>query len=139
MRANPNAYFEHVREVKREDLDDLGHVNNAVYLVYAEACARAHAETVGFTLDTFKEQGVLPVVRRHEVAYFRPATLGDTLVVSTEILKLGGPTATRLNKVALKSGGDVLVEVLTQWVWLGSTSQRPKRVPQTVLEAFGFV
>ena len=133
-----HAYFEHKRTVKPEDLDELDHVNNAVYLRYVEDCARAHAEQKGFTLEAFKNSGVLPVVRRHEITYHAPATLGDTLVISTEVIQLGGAKAVRHNKVKLEKNDVLLVEVLTDWVWLDPESKRPKRVPQEVLTAFGF-
>lgn len=139
MESSPNkAYFEHERTVQAEDLDELEHVNNAVYLRYVEDCARAHAEQKGFTLDAFKNSGVLPVVRRHEITYFAPATLGDTLIISTEVVKLGGARATRQNKIRLKRKETLLVEILTDWVWLEPKTNRPKRVPKEVLAAFGF-
>lgn len=132
----PDAYFEYSRTVQPEDLDELEHVNNAVYLRYVETCARRHAEAKGFTLEAFRASGVLPVVRRHEITYYASATFGDTLVISTEVVKLGGAKATRRNQV--KKKGALLVEILTDWVWLDPTTNRPKRVPQKVLSAFGF-
>jgi len=133
-----DAYFEHERTVKLEDLDELEHVNNAVYLSYVEDCARAHAEAKGFTLENFKKHGVLPVVRRHEITYYAPATLGNTLTISTEVMKLGGPKATRRNRVKLKEDDSLLAEVVSDWVWLDPETNRPKRVPEELVTAFGF-
>ena len=132
------AYFEHLREVVPEDLDELEHVNNAVYLTYVEACGRAHSDREGLTLEVFKRHGVVPIIRRHEITYYRPARLGDTLIVSTRIAKIGGPRALRHNEVRLQTAGELLVEVVTEWVWLEPETGRPKRVPGAVIEAFGF-
>ena len=135
---NPNTYFEHLREVVPEDIDELGHVNNANYLRFVEACGRAHSDGLGLTLEVFKDYGVVPVIRKHEITYHRPAKLGDTLLLSTQVAKIGGPRAVRHNKVRLAEDKTLLVDVLTEWVWLDVASGRPKRVPRGVLEAFGF-
>ena len=136
--TNPNAYFEHLRDVDDADIDELGHVNNAVYLRYVEACGRAHSDGLGLTLEVFKDHGVVPVIRKHEITYHRPATLGDKLLISTQVAKIGGPRAVRHNQVRLAEGKTLLVDVITEWVWLDAVSGRPKRVPREVLEAFGF-
>ena len=128
--------FEHVREVLPEDIDELGHVNNAVYLQYVEAVGRAHAERFGLTLEGFRAHGVVPVIRRHVATYHRPAVLGDTLRVSTRVTKLDGPRAERHNEVRRASTGALLVEVVTEWVWLDPASGRPKRAPRAVQELF---
>ena len=130
--------FEHLIKVKPEDIDELGHVNNAVYLQYVEAVGRAHAEHFGLTLEAFRACGVVPVIRRHVVTYHRPAVLGDTLRVSTRVTQMGGPKAERHNQVRHAGTDALLVDVVTQWVWLDPVSGRPKRVPRTVQEVFGF-
>ena len=135
---NPKAYFEHLRDVAEGDIDELGHVNNAVYLRYVEACGRAHSDGLGLTLEVFREHGVVPVIRKHEITYHRPATLGDRLLISTQVAKIGGPRAVRHNQVRLAEDETLLVDAVTEWVWLDPESGRPKRVPQKVLEAFGF-
>lgn len=138
MEPDARAYFEHAIKVAPEDLDELEHVNNAVYLTYVEACGRAHSEREGLTLEAFKAHGAVPIIRRHEITYYRPAKLGDVLRVSTRITQIGGPRATRHNEVRLEPGGDLIAEVVTEWVWLEPRSSRPKRVPQAILQAFGF-
>lgn len=132
------AYFEHEITVLDEEIDDLGHVNNAVYLSYAEACARAHAEREGLTLERFKALGVVPVIRRHVITYHRPAGPGERLRVSTRVTKIGGPRAERLNQIRRAETGELLAEVVTEWVWLAPGTMRPKRVPREVMAAFGF-
>ena len=138
MEPDARARFEHTVKVAPEDLDELEHVNNAVYLMYVEACGRAHSEREGLTLEAFKAHGAVPIIRRHEITYYRPAKLGDVLRVSTRITRLGGPRGLRHNEVRLEAGNELLVEVLTEWVWIEPGSGRPKRVPQAILQAFGF-
>jgi acyl-CoA thioester hydrolase len=131
-------YFEYTRVVQEEDLDELNHVNNAVYLVYIETAAREHASREGFTLEDFKAQGVIPIVRSHHITYYKSAQRGDTLLVSTEIKEVSGPKAVRHNQVRHATTKELLVEAVTEWVWLDPETLRPKRVPEAIREAFGF-
>jgi acyl-CoA thioester hydrolase len=124
--------------VQPEDIDDLGHVNNAVYLRYIEDVARAHALRVGMPLECMRELGAVPVVRRHVITYHRAATLGEQLWVSTEILEAGGIRAKRHNEVRRAADDGLLVEADTDWVWVDPVRGRPRNCPAPLLEAFGF-
>lgn len=128
-----------ILRVAPEDIDELEHVNNTVYLRYIEQTVKAHAERVGMGFTTLKALGVIPVVRRHVITYHRPALLGEELEVSTRITAFSGFRATRHNEVRRASDRALLVEAETDWVWLDAERGRPKNVPQVVLEAFGLL
>lgn len=138
MMAKMKHYFEYTRVVQEEDLDELEHVNNAVYLVYIETAAREHAIREGFRLEDFKAQGVIPIVRSHHITYYKSAQRGDMLLVSTEIKEVTGPKAVRHNQVRDANTKELLAEAITEWVWLDPETMRPKRVPKAIREAFGF-
>lgn len=131
-------YFEYTRRVQEEDLDELEHVNNAVYLIYIETAAREHAIREGFRLEDFKAHGVIPIVRSHHITYYKPALRGETLLVSTEVKEVSGPKAVRHNQIKNATTKELLAEAMTEWVWLDAETLRPKRVPKTIREAFGF-
>jgi acyl-CoA thioester hydrolase len=125
--------------VGKEDIDDLGHVNNAVYLQWVEACCRAHADRQGMPTERMMALGALPVVRRHVATYRLPGNLGERLEVSTRIVKVRGPLATRHNEVRRVEDGRRLVDVETDWVWVDPVSGKPKAPPAAILRAFGLV
>jgi acyl-CoA thioester hydrolase len=131
-------YFEYTRSVQEEDLDELGHVNNAVYLTYIETAAREHALREGLGLGDFKRHGVIPVVRSHHITYYKPALRNDLLLVSTKIKEVSGPKAVRHNQVKNAATKELLAEAITEWVWLDVETLKPKRVPVVIRGAFGF-
>lgn len=135
---SPRFQFAQTITVRPEDIDDLGHVNNAVYLQYFEACARAHADAVGANLDFMRAQGVVPVARKHTIKYHRPALSGETLIVQTRITHSGGVRAARHNEVRRAEGGELLVEMDTEWVWIDPVRGRPKAVTAAINAAFGW-
>ena len=122
-------------DVKAEDIDELDHVNNAVYLKYVELAARAHAASVGLDFEGMVARGGVFVVRRHTITYFRPAQLGDRLEIATHIGEMRGARAMRF--VWILRDGEVLAEAETEWVWIGPDSRRPKPMPPEVTGAFG--
>ncbi len=122
--------------VQPDEIDELGHVNNTVYLRYAEDVARTHSDALGLTLKVYKELGVVPVVRRHTITYFQSAVLGDEVTVSTCVEAFKGARAGRTTKLE-RQGEILLAEVETEWVWITVDRGRPTRVPHKVLEAFG--
>ena len=70
------------------DIDQMGHVNNVVYLRWVQDVAVAHWLAAAPTVDLDK---LLWVVIRHEIDYKQPAFLGDEIIARTWV-----GTATRL-------------------------------------------
>lgn len=134
MNSTRDTYSYTVR-VQPDEIDELAHVNNTVYLRYAEDVARAHSDALGLTLTEYKALGVVPVVRRHTITYYRSAVLGDSIRVSTRVEAFKGARAGRKTRLELE-GGVLLAEIETEWVWIKVDNGRPTRVPQKVLEVF---
>ncbi len=82
-----------------EDTDAGGIVYHATYLRYAERARTEMLRAIGIDLLRLRdEHGLVFVVRRGEVDYQRPARLDDSLMVQSDLLELGGATAT-INQV----------------------------------------
>jgi acyl-CoA thioester hydrolase len=121
--------------VRSYELDSNGHVNNAVYLAYAEEVAVLHAEALGFGREWTQAQGGAWVVRRHEIVYHRPARLGDELELTTTVLSMRGARGMRHTRIALVDDA-LLTEISTEWVWVRASDGRPLRVPEELRAAF---
>ncbi len=124
--------------VQSAELDELGHVNNVVYLSWIEQVARAHADAVGAGFPVMSALGVVAVVRKHSLHYHRSALLGDEIDIQTSLIEGGGLKAVRHNRVANALTGELLVDGQTEWVWVDVKTGRPKRPPEQLLSKFGF-
>ena len=76
--------------VRTYELDVNGHVNNAVYLNWAEQLATEHVEVAGFGREWTAVQRGAWVVRRHEITYRTPAVYGDELELTTRAVSIKG-------------------------------------------------
>jgi acyl-CoA thioester hydrolase len=87
-----------------EDTDAGGIVYHAAYLRFAERARTEMLRAVGIDLVKLRdEHGLLFVVRKGEVDYERPAKFDDVLIVQSDLIALGGATATvdqRIHRMA---------------------------------------
>ncbi len=117
--------------VSPDDIDQMGHVNNVVYLRWVQEVAESHWFGVA---DKEYTEKYLWVVLRHEIDYLKPALPGDELFGETWIETLEGARSIRL--VEIKRGDEVLAKARTTWVMLDSQTGRPARVPVEMQQQF---
>ena len=101
--------------VQPDDIDHLGHVNNAVYLQWVQAVVVQHWTRLA-PREIVRRR--LWMAQRHEITYRRPALLGDTVVATTWVESYRG-TRARF-RTLVRRGTDVLAEIQST----GSVSMR---------------
>jgi acyl-CoA thioester hydrolase len=119
--------------VRGYELDSRGHLNNAVYLSWAEELATAHAEAAGYGREWSERQGGGWVIRRTEITYHRPAVYGDELELTVRVELVRGARGVRRTTIRRIGDGQLLAEVLTEWVWVRLTDGRPIPAPQELV------
>lgn len=122
---------QHKISVKPADIDQMGHVNNVVYVRWVQEIAESHWFEVA--QKEFIEK-YLWVVLRHEVDYIKPALPGDELIGETWIEALEGARSIRL--VNIKREETLLAKARTTWVMLDSATGKPARVPKEMQNQF---
>lgn len=122
--------------VRVYELDANGHVNNAVYLNYAEQVAIEHAEALGLGREWCIAHGATWVVRRHEILFRQPAAYGDELELTTRVESLKGASGVRRTSIVRVSDHQPIADVTTQWVWVRLADNRPTRLPPQARAVF---
>ena len=122
--------------VRTFELDSNGHVNNAVYLNYAEQVAVDHAEALGYGREWAERNGIAWAVREHHVVYHRPAVYRDLLTLTTRVVSMGGVRAVRQTTITREPDGVQLAEITTEWVCVRISDQRPTRIPADLLAGY---
>jgi acyl-CoA thioester hydrolase len=121
--------------VRQYELDQNGHVNNAVYLNWAEQVAIDHVEALGYGREWTQAHGGGWVVREHHVTYHQPVLYGDVVLVTTLPQKLAGVRGTRRTEIHRESDGALVTEATTEWIFVRADG-RPARVPAEMLEVW---
>jgi acyl-CoA thioester hydrolase len=131
--SSPTDPYELVLQVLPEDIDQLNHVNNVVYLRWVQEAAIAH-----WTAKASPEaQATLFwVVVRHEIDYKRPALPGDGIIARTWVGP-AGPRSFERNTEILRAGDRALLaRARTLWCPMDRRTGRPAAVSDEVRAAF---
>ena len=126
--------FVHEVEVVEEDIDNLGHASNLVYLRWVQDAALAHSTALGFSEQAYIARGEAWVVRRHEIEYLRAAMAGDRLRVETRVESM--KVANSVRRTEIFRGGELLCRAATDWVYVDLKRGRPTRIPDDVRKVF---
>lgn len=125
--------FEHRITAKPEHIDELGHVNNAVWVQWIQEVALAHWYSIA---DPAHQDDYIWVVVRHEIDYLRAVNEGETVTGRTWVGD--APKGARFDRHMEFVGedGKVRVRARTTWAIIDKASGRPIRVPPEVVEPF---
>ena len=114
-------------------IDELGHVNNAVWVQWVQDIATAHWSAVA---SSEHQAAYVWVVTRHEIDYRGNIGLGQSVQAETFIPE--PPTGARFDRRVDFSdpGGRLIVSARTTWAIIDRASGRILRVPKQVAEPF---
>lgn len=120
--------------VDAADIDELGHVNNIVYLRYAQDIATAHwrARATPEMVASY-----VWVVMRHEVDYRAQLTLGDEVEVRTHVAEAPrGATWARFIDIYKVGADKPAAQIVSNWCLLDMATRRVKRVSPDIVARF---
>lgn len=120
--------YEYKITVTAKDIDNLNHVNNAVYVRWMDEVASSHWNDLTKNNDC---SDLIWVVKKHEIDYKSEAFLGDTLIAKTWVGETKGVTSER--HIEFYKSNKLLVSSKTLWVLLNATSFKPMRISEKVL------
>lgn len=125
--------FEKRITAQPEDIDELGHVNNAAWVRWIQDVATAHWYAIA---PATHRDAYIWVVTRHEIDYLRAVSPGETVVGRTWVPD--PPRGARFDRHMEFVGedGKPRVRAKTTWAILDRATGRPLRVPPEVAAPF---
>jgi acyl-CoA thioester hydrolase len=115
------------------DIDANGHVNNVVYLDWAQQLATAHWMARQRPEDISRWAWIC---LRHEVDYRRSLLLGETAQARTWVAT--APEGPRFDRYVRIDGPDgaMCAQAITTWCLIEAATGRPKRVTPEMVARF---
>ena len=116
-----------------DDIDELGHVNNAVWVRWIQDMATSHWYAVA---PAEHVDAYLWVVIRHEIDYLRAVLPGETVTGRTWVGE--APKGARFDRHVEFTGedGKPRVRARSWWAIIDKAAGRPIRVPPEVVAPF---
>jgi len=116
-----------------DHIDELGHVNNAVWVQWIQAIATAHWEAVAPPEHVAAH---VWVVTRHEIDYRGNVVAGETVTAETWVPN--PPKGARFDRHVrfLDAQGQVKVEAVTTWALIDRATGRLMRVTPDIAAPF---
>jgi len=102
-------------KVRGYHADFYGHVNNARYLEFFEEDRWAQLEAK-IDLKKWAAQGIIFLVVNININYRRAVPVGETLLVTTNLEKIGNKSVVLLQKILLKETKEVAADALITFV-----------------------
>jgi len=124
--------FRHAIVVGEDDIDHMGHVNNAVYLKWVQAAVIAHWRSFVPLEDL---QRYLWIARTHEIRYLRPGFLGDSIAAVLRIETVRGALAGY--RTLVEAEGRQLAAIRSTWCCIDALTHRPVRIPERLTALLG--
>jgi acyl-CoA thioester hydrolase len=125
-------------QVSADDIDGLGHANNAVYVSWLERCAWRHSQFLGLDLSEYRRLDRAMAVLRHEIDYLASAYEDQELQMATWIVESDQRLKMdRRFQLILPADGLTLLRAKTTFVCIELSSGKPKRMPAEFVEGYG--
>ncbi len=114
-----------------DDIDFMGHVNNARYLAWVQDAVVSHWRRFAPAEEVAAK---LWVALKHEITYRKPAFLDDQVMASVVLERVEGAKA--FYATIIQRGEEVLAEVRSSWCCIDVQTRRPVRLAKDLVSLF---
>jgi len=123
--------YKHQLKVSKNDIDELNHVNNVVYLQWVQEISYMHWDVLA---TTSVKDACVWMTLRHEIDYLGQAYVGDTITIYTWIDESRGVKSIRIVHIYYED--KLLTRSKTTFCLLDKETLKPKRISADILELF---
>jgi acyl-CoA thioester hydrolase len=116
------------------DEDSFGHVNNVVYLRWAETARVEYLTRVGLW-RMIREEGIGPIVAALSCDYRRPLEYPDEVRIGAHVTSIGNTSFKMAHRIVGVRHGLLAAEVNSALVVLDYKTKKPVRVPDPIRKA----
>jgi len=118
-------------EVMPDDIDGLGHMNNAIYVNWLDQANLLHTFHLGITSEVMQQTGCALVVRHTELTYLAPLRQGDVARVGTCVSACDGRLRLQRSfQMVRVPDGLTMLRGTIDYICIDYKKGKPKRMPE---------
>ncbi|WP_158735616.1 thioesterase family protein [Alteribacillus sp. YIM 98480] len=122
-------------EVKEEDIDEVGHVNNSVFVSYLEKGRGHWYREAGLSFADMAEQNLGTVVVRLDISFQKEARLGEQLQINTKPVKIGKKSFT-FEQTIINEKEEVILEGTVINVMFDKEARKSIAIAKEIIQCF---
>lgn len=131
-----NPFITNIK-VLSKDIDQLGHVNNAVYVTWLERCAWQHSNSLGLSLPAYRQLDRAMVVIHHEIDYLLSAFVNDQLQLATWVVDTDRKLRITRQFQLINQQNLTILRAKTIFCCIQLSTGKPKKMPNEFIECYG--
>jgi acyl-CoA thioester hydrolase len=130
------AIFTRRFRVRYYECDAYRHLNNANYLRFMQETAVDASAALGYDERKYLSLGSIWFIRETEIEYLRPIRTDDLVDVVTWVDDFRRVRSRRMYEFILAETNEKAAMAVTDWVYLDRKTNRPREIPNELVEAF---
>jgi len=133
----PTPHIEQIT-VASSDIDEMGHTNNACYVVWCEDCAWAHSRKLGLSVADYRRLNRGVAIQHAEYHYELPSFVDDPLEIATWLVHCDGKLRLeRRFQIRHKESGKTILRGHWRLICINLESGKAARFPTDFIEIYG--
>ncbi len=125
------------RLVSENDVDELLHTNNTVYVHWCQEAAWAHSKQLGLDIERYKELDRAMAITYSEYRYLRASNVGDKVKIGTWIVSWDRKLTMKREFQIIREDGATLLRGVMHFACIEISSGKPRRLPKEFIEGYG--
>lgn len=116
-------------QIRFNDIDAIGHINNNVYLSYFDLGKSSYFEAIRGTAINWLDSAI--VIVHMEIDFLRPVFYREEIVVDSKIIKLGDKSGVFVQQIRNPKTDAIKCRCKSVFVAFDATSQKSTPIPDT--------
>ena len=125
------------RLVSENDVDELLHTNNTVYVHWCQEAAWAHSKQLGLDIERYRELDRAMAITYSEYRYLQASNVGDKVKIGTWIVSWDRKLTMKREFQIIRDDGSTLLRGAMHFACIEISTGRPRRLPKEFIEGYG--
>ena len=125
------------RLVSENDIDELLHTNNTVYVHWCQEAAWAHSKQLGLDIERYKELDRAMAITYSEYKYLQASNVGDKVKIGTWIVSWDKKLTMKREFQIIREDGATLLRGAMHFACIEISTGKPRRLPKEFIEGYG--